>query len=192
MNKKFSPIFLSLALALAVMAVPSWGENTRTGVRAFPTNPRTTSVDTLEWSDQGSYNEIDTLTSTIKDTTTSLIDITGCSRVSLWVILGSLTTGYKHITLTPQVSPDKSTWISFATTFTAVKATTASDSLVAILYDQDYAIDTLAARDVTLNMKLPVGRDFRLLKAARYLRVLSVPSGPDSATVKAILRREWP
>lgn len=194
MNKTISTIFLTLVLLAGALLVsePAEAANSKTGVRPFPTNARSVSIDTLEWSDQAAYNEIDTVTSTIKDTTTSLVDITGCSRVSLWVILGSLTTGYQAITLTPQVSPDNNTWISFATTFTARKATTAPDSLVAILYDQDYAIDTLAARDVLLNMKLPVGRDFRLMKAARYLRILSFPAGPDSATVKAILRREWP
>lgn len=190
MKAKFMLLITAVLMALATS--PSWAAKPRTGNAPYPENAGSTTVDTLNWSDQGNFSLIDTITSTIKDTTTNEIDISGCSRVSLWVILGSLTTGYQATTITPQVSPDLGTWLSFATTFSAKKATTGSDTLVAILYDRDYAIDTLAARDVLLNMKLPVGRDFRLMKAAKYLRLIQAPAGPDSATVKAIVRREWP
>ena len=190
MKNKF--MLLIAAILLAVAVTPSWAAKPRTGNAPWPENPGTSTVDTLNWSDQGNFSLIDTITTTVKDTTTNEIDITGCSRVSLYVILGSLTTGYQAITLTPQVSPDLGTWLSFATTFTAKKGTTTSDTMVAILYDQDYAVDTLAERNVLLNMKLPVGRDFRLMKNSRFLRILNFPAGPDSGTVKAVLRREWP
>lgn len=196
MNKTLSNTFITLALLVGAMlftlaASPALAAG-KTGTRAFPVQERSFAVDTLEWSDQAAYSHVDTVTGTVKDTTTSTIDVTGCTRVSLWTLLRSVTTsGYQAVRLRPQISPDGSTWISFASSFTVKKATTGSDTMVAILYDKDYAIDTLAATDSTTNMRFPVGRDFRLLKGGRFMRFVSFPAGPDSATVTTVLRREW-
>lgn len=196
MKNKFMLLVSTVLVVLA--ATSSWGAaKPYTGNHDYPENLGTATTDTLNWSDQGSYSLRDTLVVATSDTTTGLYDISGCSYIALWVIASGLNAPtYHHIAYRIQVSPDAGTWVQLTTAFsTMIKAATpATDTLVGVIYDRDYAIDTLAARDVTLTMKLPVGRDFRLIKAARFLRVIAVPSGGttgDTTIVKSLLRREW-
>lgn len=195
--KKFV-LFLIAVLGLA-LAAPAWAAP-EMGARRWQNKAGWAAVDTLNWSDQGSFSLRDTLVVTTPDTTTSELDITGCNYIAFWVIASGLNAPtYHHINYKIQVSPDLGTWVQLTTVFsTMIKAATpATDTTVGVIYDEAYGnkVDTLAVRDVTLTMKLPVGRDFRLLKAAKYMRVIAVPSGGttgDTTIVKAILRREWP
>ena len=192
--KKFA-LFLIAVLGLA-LAAPA--DAIKLGKERWQNNTGLSAVDTLNWSDQGSHSLRDTLVVATVDTTTSEMDISGCSYISLWVQASGLNAPtYHNINYVVQISPDGGSWISLASTFSTMNkaATPAADTTVSIVYDKDYAIDTLAARDVTLTMELPVGRDYRLVKAGKYLRVIARPSGGttgDTTIVKAILRREWP
>ena len=197
MRNKF--MLLVTAVLMALASAPSWAaDQPKLGKQQWSGFIGHAAVDTFNWSDQGSYSLRDTLVVATTDTTTSEMDITGCSYISLWAIASGLNAPtYHNIVYRLQVSPDLGTWIQLTTAFSNMikAATPAADTVVGIIYDRDYAIDTLAARDVTLTMELPVGRDYRLIKAAKYLRVIAVPSGGttgDTTISKVVLRREWP
>jgi len=191
--KKF---MLSILIALvALVTVADAANQPKLGSQRWQNLAGWAAVDTVNWSDQGAFSLRDTLVVATADTTTSEIDITGASQVSLWVIASGLNAPtYHQVTYKVQVSPDLGTWIQMATTFsTLIKAATPfADTTVCVLYSPE---DSTAASATGGTVKRATGVDEALLKAGKYIRVIAVPYGGttgDTTIVKAVLRREWP
>lgn len=191
--KKFA-LFLIAVLGLA-MVVPA--DAALEGKERWQNNTGWSSVDTLNWSDQGQFSRRDTLVVAVADTTTGQIDISGCSEIALWVIASGLNAPtYHNINYLVGISPDNATWVNFGlAASTMIKAATpAADTTVFEILSADR--DTTAATVVgSGNIKRAIGRDQMLAKQGKFLRVIAIPSGGttgDTTIVKAILRREWP
>lgn len=191
-------IMFLVAAVLVALAVPSWGVGQFVGEMSYVTNLGTSRIDTLNWSDQGQFSLRDTITAAIKDTTTAEIDITGCNYISMWVIASShRATTYHNINYNVQISSDKSNWIQMTGVFSTMTkaATPATDTTVCILLQAALQDTALGANAGSATLRPANGRDQRLVKAGRWLRVIAVPSGgtsTDTTFIFTVLRRQWP
>lgn len=188
-------MFLVIALAFALPAGAA--DQPKLGKQRWQNLAGWASVDSLNWSDQGAYSLQDTIVSTTADTTTSEVDITGCSYASVFIIARKNgTCAYQHVRYTPQISPDLNTWISYAGVFSTITTSSVNDTVVCVLYDASSAKDTTFSTTTSVgNIKQVGGRDSRLFKSGKYLRLVATPTGgaaTDSVKVISILVRQWP
>ena len=194
--KKF--ILASIALLFLTATVAEATGNPRLGLTRWQNKAGWGSVDSLTWSNQGGNTRKDSIGTTLRDTTTNEVDISGCNYVAVWLMTSAWQrAGIEPITAVRynfQVSPDLGTWITLATNYS--QTCVATDTEVVILYDKDAAGDTIVggAGSVTSG-KTVTGADMRKVRASKYLRVLVISTGAasDSTLLKGtICVREWP
>ena len=201
--KKYFVLMICALLVWSLIPIPDADAALRpqTGLKYYQSRLGGVQIDSLTWSTNFDSVRVGTLESTSRDTTITVLEISGASSISVTFITRSKSDG-QVLTVTPQVSPDLASWTNLQSVWSVSSSAGSAvgqdnDSFrdtALVIFTPSFLDSVLGTTGTGFDSNIKATRyDNAALGASRYIRFVAYQAtSTDTVYLKAITTVVWP